>query len=208
MWKASNDQRAPLVLVRLHCSFPVQSETLWGGKYERAFHIQKNQNLNKLPLFPSLMPSCEMCGKETEDLFKARIEGTEMAVCRPCTKYGKVFASLKKTDEKAKKFSIEPPKEEKSEETIVENFSQLIRKARENSQLTQEDFAKKINEKLSVLQKMEAGLFLPGIDNAKKLEKMLGLKLVAFSENKAVPQEKAKSGELTLGDVIKIRKRN
>ncbi len=154
------------------------------------------------------MPSCEMCGKETEDLFKARIEGTEMAVCRPCTKYGKVFASLKQKDAKAKKFSIPQPKEEKPEETIVENFSQLLRKARENSQLTQEDFAKKINEKLSILQKMEAGLFLPSIDHARKLERLLGLKLITLSESTAIPQETAKSGELTLGDVIKIRKRN
>jgi len=149
-----------------------------------------------------------MCGKETEDLFKARIEGTEMAVCRPCTKYGKVFSSIKQRDEKTKKFSLTQPKEEKPEETVIENFSQLIRKARENSGLIQEDFAKKINEKLSILQKMEAGLFLPSLDNAKKLERMLGLKLVVLSENKAAPQETAKSGELTLGDVIKIRKRN
>jgi len=154
------------------------------------------------------MPSCEMCGKETEDLFKARIEGTEMAVCRPCAKYGKVFASLKLKGEKVKKLFLSQPKEEKPEEIVVENFSQLMRKARENSQLTQEDFAKKINEKLSIFQKMEAGLFLPSIDNARKLERMLGLKLVTFSESKAVPQETAKSGELTLGDVIKIRKRN
>jgi len=152
------------------------------------------------------MAQCDLCGKETE-LVQAEIEGTEMSVCRACAQYGTIKEThIPKHAKSIRKSLHKKPAHEpalEAVETIVHNYGQKIRKAREKLGLNQEDFAKKINEKESLLHKMETGSFEPSIPLARKLEKLLGIKLVEKTEEKEVTSQKKSSENFTIGDLIK-----
>ncbi|MCS7126315.1 MAG: multiprotein-bridging factor 1 family protein [Aigarchaeota archaeon] len=60
----------------------------------------------------------------------------------------------------------------------VEDFGRLIREAREKMGLTQEDLAKQLNEKVTVIRKIEAGEFNPSIELVKKIERLLKIKIL------------------------------
>ena len=151
---------------------------------------------------------CEMCGSE-ERLFRALIEGTELNVCKNCSGFGKITGKVKEKSEevkekKAKK--IEIPKIEVVE-IIVSDFAKRIKSKRELLGLNQKEFAKRINEKESIIHKLETGDFTPSISLARKIEGLVGIKLTEQyeEEHKKIAGEAAK--EVTIGDLIKIKKR-
>jgi len=146
------------------------------------------------------MPACEMCGKETS-LFSAIIEGSQMRVCENCAKFGKVLR--KPVSDLRVNVSV---KKAEPVEALVENFGQIVRSAREKLGLTQKDFALKLTEKESVINKIESGSFSPPISLARKLEKILKIKLVEVEKEEEVSSESKRSGPMTIGDLIKIKK--
>ncbi len=143
---------------------------------------------------------CDICGKETE-LIRVKIEGTIMNVCRDCGAFGTELKELPKLHHtKLKAFS-------KPTETIKSDFASQIRTKRERMGLKQEEFAKHINEKLSLVHKIETGSFTPSIKLAKKIEKYLGIRLIEEdSKQEYKPAEHSDSEEITLGDLLKLKK--
>ncbi len=154
------------------------------------------------------MALCEMCGKESR-LILAEIEGGELRVCPGCAKYGtiKKKTEVKEFVHKKQQFA----KKDLPELKVVSNYSSLIRSARESKGMKQEDFAKFLNEKESILTKWESGSLKPRLDVARRLEKILGIRLVERDVLDKAELEKKKKGsgsnEFTLGDFIKVRKR-
>ena len=151
---------------------------------------------------------CYMCGKEGE-LYKTIIEGVELTVCSRCAKFGKILRKVEiETGEPKGSFVREIKKEEKEiVETIVEDCGEKIKKRRERMRLKQEELAQKIGEKESIIHKIESGKMMPQMKLAKKLERFLGIKLIEMEEEEEgliVP--KGTGGELTIGDMIKIKK--
>lgn len=145
-----------------------------------------------------------MCGANEEFLTTIIIEGTKLNVCEKCTKFGieVVKPSLPK---------LKPPKrkslpEEESVEFVTENYSELIKSARENLKLNQKEFAALINEKESLVHALECGHLTPSLELAKKLEKSLNIKLVEEYKKEIKEKQKKKEEELTLGDLIKVKK--
>ncbi len=147
------------------------------------------------------MTVCELCGKETE-LFRAKVEGSELNVCAACGKYGKM---LQKPVMHAAK-SSQVQKAVEPSEVVVSDYAQRIRSAREKSGMTQKEFALKLNEKESMIHKLESDLFVPPIDLAKKLERSLKIKLVEIEEEEKAEAAKKTSGPLTIGDIINLKK--
>lgn len=145
------------------------------------------------------MAACDLCGKDTQ-LFSAIVEGSRLNVCSACGSYGKVL-------KKQVVFKKNPVAEKAPEpvEVVVSNYAKLIRESREKRNLTQKDFARFLNEKESVVQKLENGVLVPPLSMAKKLEKLLRIKLVEIEEESAVPPNKG-SGPLTIGDILNIKK--
>ncbi|MBN1156294.1 TIGR00270 family protein [Candidatus Woesearchaeota archaeon] len=154
---------------------------------------------------------CEICGKD-ELLFKTNIEGTMMNVCKPCSKYGKVISAAreetavrqKKKDEN-KTIAITRKKE--IIQTIVEDYGEKVKRKREQLGLKQEELAKMIAEKESLLHHIESGKFEPNIELARKLERFLKISLVEEYEEENSRLQHTKSDELTIGDLIKVRKK-
>ncbi len=150
--------------------------------------------------------NCDLCGKIDERLFRALIEEVELNVCSDCSKFGKIVAHAKISA--VKSASKKPVKkvEDKIEkiDVIVENYAQIIKKKRESIGLSQKDFANKINEKESIIHKIETGTLRPSLSLAKKLEKLLELKLVE-EHAETFKTKKRKDEGFTLGDFINIK---
>jgi len=154
--------------------------------------------------------NCDMCGKESM-LFKTDVEGSMLNLCNECSKFGKVIAAVREEEKVVKKASkVEGPKGKAREEetilTIVPNYGDIIKKKREQLGIKQEDFAKKIKEKASLMHKIEINQFEPSINLARKIEKFLHIKLMEQQEIKPDVAEKRKSEGFTIGDFIKVKK--
>ena len=87
---------------------------------------------------------------------------------------------------------------------MAEDYGEIIRQAREKLGLSVEDLGMKINEKASVLRKIEIGKILPDNLLASKLERIMKIKLLSLVSEEKTPQDipKTISRELTLGDLM------
>jgi putative transcription factor len=152
--------------------------------------------------------ACDICGSE-ERLFKTNIEGTILNVCRECSKFGKVISEIKPAEKiRPKKITMSKPEPGPEVIQIVaEDFAEKIRSKREKLGLKQEDFAKMISEKESVIHKLETGEFQPSLELARKLEKILNIKLIEEYEEEHKAAAKTSAETPTIGDLIKIRRR-
>jgi len=143
-----------------------------------------------------------MCGKAGR-LMVAVVEGVEMQVCAGCAKYGQILRRAKPLGHP--KAKIKKPEKEILR-LIVNDYAQIVRKAREKLKLSQKEFASRLAEKESIIQKIETKEFKPSIALAEKLEKFLHLTLIETVEverEKGNKTEPAKS--LTIGDLIKLK---
>jgi len=148
------------------------------------------------------MAECELCGKSTA-LSPALIENTKFLVCQSCLQHGiKLAEEFKPT--------IQKPAFKRKEEPIsifVEDFHKKIKISREKLNLTQEELAKRLNEKVSIIPKLEAGRFYPSINLIKKLENLLKITLISVPEEIKEKKIDFKNEGLTIGDLIKLKKK-
>ena len=142
-----------------------------------------------------------MCGKESK-LLVALVEGTEMNVCSQCAKFGKVVKRAEAYVIKKKKATVKEAEQE-TIQVIVDDYTKIIKEKREQRGMKQEDFAKKINEKESLIHNIESGKFKPGIKLAEKIENFLGVKLIEeYKEEHLIGKTEPGNG-MTIGDMIK-----
>lgn len=146
---------------------------------------------------------CELCGREDE-LVEAVVEGSILSVCNQCSKYGHVIA-IKKTKVAETPKKIELKLEDDILEVVVKDYSEKVKKAREGKKLTQEELAKKINEKESLVQKIESGHLEPSLYLAKKLENFLQIKLIEKESNGEKVKIDFKGNGLTIGDLVSFK---
>ncbi len=165
---------------------------------------------------------CEICGKPVPENnpIRAKIEGSVVIVCKECSKLG----TIQKAPPKPKYVKQNKPRkqnnnsnrnrnksysrrEEPSEE-LIEDFSFEVRKARESRDWSREELGKKINERVSVITRIETGKMTPDIKLTKKLEKALDIKLLEKVDNIDLNQFiNNSSGERTLGNIMKIKRK-
>jgi putative transcription factor len=158
---------------------------------------------------------CEMCGSDTK-LFKTLIEGTELNLCSECSRYGKIISPLKDRHKKARDKRIEEKASQKRETDILprkitvlsDDYPFRIKNARERKGLTQKQLAKALSEKESLIHNIESGRFKPPIDQAKKFERYLKIKIVEEIEDKAEPMKSSKRASLTIGDMLNLAKQS
>jgi putative transcription factor len=162
---------------------------------------------------------CEACGRKIYGKpYKVVIEGAKLTVCDSCSKHGKLtWEDEPKPKTVVKSKGPKPSllvQTRKLPETpagttveLVEGYDAVIRQAREKLGLSHEDLGKKMNEKVSVLRKIETKKMTPNNMLATKLEHILKIKLIvpASEEKIKVPPSKMVkplNRELTLGDLI------
>ena len=86
---------------------------------------------------------------------------------------------------------------------VVQDYDDRIRNARESEGLTQEELADQLNEKSSLIRKLERGGVLPSDTVQRKLEKALGLTLSEGGSGDSEWSSDSATGGTTLGDVVK-----
>lgn len=159
---------------------------------------------------------CEMCGKELEakDVRKAYVEGLLLILCPSCyTRLvnqgrAKPYVPEKKPAQRPPPTQPQakprPPVREEYE--VVEDYAKRIREAREKLGWSQQVLANKAKVGENVIKRIEAGKLKPGLDLARRLEKILGIKLLEPLVDEGVAQPSGSDEGVTLGDLIRVNK--
>jgi putative transcription factor len=151
---------------------------------------------------------CEMCGKD-EQLFKTDVEGGILNVCKKCSRYGKVISVVQ--EKKAQRHAESPVLSQAQQRELVlviaEDYADKIKDARQKLGLKQEELARMLAEKESLIHKMENGQFEPSIAMARKLERYLKIKLIEQHEESHAKQVHTSAGKLTIGDILQVKKK-
>jgi putative transcription factor len=87
----------------------------------------------------------------------------------------------------------------------VDGYGMIIKKARQKRALSVEDFAKKINEKESVVKKLEKEDMNPPLDLVRKVQRELSINILEESEPSKGTVLTKPMGPRTLGDMINIK---
>ena len=174
------------------------------------------------------MVQCEMCGKEISDPQTVKIEGAELDVCGECADFGTEVRQQSSSSSSTKYSTSSSSGSSDSSgstassaggsgggrsrrrdmfdemEEVAQDYDQRIRNARESKGLSQEELANQLNEKASLIRKLERGNVLPTDEIQRKLEGALSISLTAGSSEGDTEWEGGSStGTYTLGDVVK-----
>lgn len=141
---------------------------------------------------------CEMCGKEEAATSRVRIEGTVLNVCPDCAKFGQPVdpaplslpsaLSARSPPLGARGARIGGTRRRLEERDLYQEIGELelapdwarrVRLAREAHTWTPEDLGKRLNEKKSIVLKIESGSFHPPDELVRKLEHLLKIRLRA-----------------------------
>jgi len=175
------------------------------------------------------MVQCEMCGAEVSSPKTVKVEGAELDVCDDCAGFG-TEVKTQDSSSTSTKYSTSSSSGGSSGgdssgssssgggggggrrrsdmfddmDEIVTDYDERIRQAREDRDLSQSDLANELNEKASLIRKLERGDTLPSDDVQSKLESFLE---VSLSGGAGGDDEEwsggSSTGEYTLGDVVK-----
>lgn len=166
--------------------------------------------------------NCEICGTEIKGQpYKTKIDNSIMITCKECSKYGKIQQkpqpknhtrkNNKKTNNKTqnnrlrnKSYSRQSRDEEYE---LVDNYTKIIKQAREKQQLTQKKLGEKIYERESVIAHIESGKMIPDAKLAHKIEKILNIKIIEKMDSDEREYHDIKRfGEATIGDIARIKR--
>uniref|UniRef100_A0A7J2TJ97 TIGR00270 family protein n=1 Tax=Archaeoglobus fulgidus TaxID=2234 RepID=A0A7J2TJ97_ARCFL len=151
--------------------------------------------------------NCEICGKKIRPPgYRIVVEGAEVRVCASCKKYGSEISIAKQAEVKRIVIKKKKPQTKvEFKEELVENFNLIIRAEREKRGWSQEQLAKKIQEKESLIKKIENAEITPDPKVVEKIEKLFGIKLRETVQE--VKISRSSQAEVTLGDVVVVRKK-
>ena len=154
---------------------------------------------------------CDICGtKIVGRPYIALVDGVEMVLCASC--YLKLSRSgraklirIGEPLEESKPKKVKKNRSYKVTYEVVEDYADRIRSARIKKGFSVKELAQRLRISENMLRKIEQGRFKPNIDIARKMESLLGIKLLEPTEE---PEEEfEKEEELpTLGDIVVIRR--
>jgi len=181
------------------------------------------------------MVQCEMCGAETSSPKTIKVEGAKLDVCSNCTDFGTEVKQPTSSSTSTKYSTGSSGSESSSSasggssagssagststggssrsrtdmfddmDELAPDYDDLVRNAREDKGLSQSDLANELNEKASLIRKIERGDTLPSDRVQSKLERFLDVDLSAegASADDSEWSGGSSSGSYTLGDVVK-----
>jgi len=174
------------------------------------------------------MVQCEMCGAETADPNRVKIEGAELDVCDSCTDFGTEVKTDDQPSATSTKYSTSSSSSSSGSgststsspsggtgggggrgdemfddiEELAQDYDDRIREAREAANLSQEELANQLNEKASLIRKLEHGDTLPSDTVQRKLERALDIDLTVSGDEDTEWSGGSSTGEYTLGDMV------
>lgn len=155
------------------------------------------------------MQYCDICGAPIEGQpYVIKLDNAVLHVCRRCAaSYGAVSVQQpQRRVEPPRRVSVQQPRRAQVDRyEVVEEYAEVIKRARESLGLTREALASYIGVKESVLRRIESGQLVPDVQLARKLEKALGVKLLVPAQQAEAAGGPPAKKELTLGDVAEVR---
>jgi putative transcription factor len=142
---------------------------------------------------------CEMCGQDVPTTNAVRVESSVLQLCPSCSKFGVPVAppvvpagaappparpGMRVTPRAARSVAERDLYTEMPEMELAPDWGRRIRIAREALVWTPEELGKRLNEKKSVVLKLESGSFRPPDDTIRKVERLLRIRLRADPEPK------------------------
>jgi len=149
------------------------------------------------------MPSCQLCGESSDNLKKAKIEGAVLKTCDSCANMGDVVEQKKK--KKVKKTTKKRSQRPRDTEVLANDYGKRVKSAREDEQLSMKELADDLNEKASLIKKVERAELKPDKALAGKLSKKLGVTLYVNSQVSDHEIESGDDRKATLGDVAEVK---
>ena len=161
---------------------------------------------------------CPICNGIVWKGQKVKIEGAKMTVCDSCALHGKKIMTkpksiyLQKSYSTQIKSSLKHPTrkfDEIEQMEIVNDYSKRIRNIRTINKLNQDQFAQKLNEKPSLVRRIESGKVKPTIKLAKKIEEIYKITLLIKADEIEVNTKKFMKKETSsaLGDIAFFKKK-
>lgn len=112
---------------------------------------------------------CEVCGKRIIGKpYRVSIEGVVVSACERCSSLGYRLREVDRAAAAGELFDMPE---------LVEEYPKLIRQARERLGLRQEELARRLLERASVVKKLEAGDLRPDERLIRKLQRVLNVRL-------------------------------
>ena len=165
-----------------------------------------------------------MCGADNSSLTKTKVEGATLELCDSCTDFG-TEVKTESDSTASSKYSTSSSSGKNSGgssgsstsggsdggrapdmfddmDTLATDYDSRIRKAREATEFTQEELADRLNEKASLIRKLERGDVLPDDSVQRKLESALEIELSEGADIDDTDWSGQSEGSMTLGDVV------
>ncbi len=161
---------------------------------------------------------CELCGKEVPRTRTVSVEGSVLSVCGECAKFGSEVAGpigvrrpgnladpvvAQRLERRQQRMAERDIYGTPAAEELAEDFGERIRQAREARGWKQADLGAKVNERASVIAKLESRATVPTDAMIPKIERVLGIRLREKVEPVAVKKHSG-SAPVTLGDLIRM----
>jgi putative transcription factor len=163
-----------------------------------------------------------MCGAERPSLTTTKVEGAELDLCDDCTEFGTEVRTEESSSESTKYSTSSSTSSSSTSSSsdssggsgrrrdmfddmdeVAADYDERIREAREAEGLSQEDLAGDLNEKVSLIRKLERGQMLPSDDVRTKLERHLEISLIEGVDADDEEWSGDSATTTTLGDVVK-----
>ncbi len=147
------------------------------------------------------MEDCEMCGKQMTDVFIIAVDPAQLRVCKKCAKGAKVIGRDSTMPISSRPAPQQSRGNAEEDMELIENYGAAIRNAREAMKLPLKVLAEMLNEKETLLLRVEEEKTKPPIQLTKKLERALNIRLAAPSKPEDSYHGK-RGDKATLGDFI------
>ena len=126
------------------------------------------------------LPEFTLCGRRVSVLNRIELEDSIVEVCEDCSKFGRIIKRV--SNEKAykpmqKSVNLTGLIKDEEEEHFALDYGKRVREAREARSLTLPEFAKKINERESIVRRIERQTLEPDEKLTEKIERFLNIKL-------------------------------
>lgn len=132
------------------------------------------------------------------------VDRAELILCGKCVKRAsKVYGPLGQRRQMGPRRLPQRVRKSQVTEEVTEDYAELVKGARERAGLTRDALAAMVGVKVSVIRRIEEGSLVPPVDLAKKLERVLKVKLVEVIEEERLRSLGVEAGwEQTLGDIV------
>jgi putative transcription factor len=167
-----------------------------------------------------------MCGADETSLTTTKVEGAELELCDNCQGFGTTVETQQSSSSTSKYSTSSSSGTSGSSggstggstgsggstrrkkdmfddmDELAADYDDRIRDGRESLGLTQEELANQLNEKASLIRKLERGDILPSDDVQRKLEKKLEITLTEGADVDDTEWSSGSGQSMTLGDVV------